>query len=177
MPFEEILRRVKGQARAKKLETYAQNGRSGISLGVRQANGRRSGKEYETWGDSANAQTSGGEEPQELNSAQTRQGKDGKAKGKGKDGKGKRQGGWKERRWKEGKRTSEGRMLYLRRKALGIRVRPECSQERRWPAQGRRARAASGGGDETLLHDELRSRNRREGCWVPDGPSIPNQAL
>ena len=64
-------------------------GRSGIRLGVSQANRHRPGQEYEAWGESVNTQTSGGEETQELNSAQTRQGKDGKAKGKGHDGKGK----------------------------------------------------------------------------------------
>ena len=44
MPFEELLRRVKDQARANKLEIYAQQGRSGISLGVSQANGHRAGQ-------------------------------------------------------------------------------------------------------------------------------------
>ena len=55
---------------------------------MNQANGHRTGQEYETWGEPVNSQASGGEDPQELNSIQTRQGKDGKGKGKGKDGKG-----------------------------------------------------------------------------------------
>ena len=89
MPFEEFLRRVKDQARAKKLERDAQRGRSGINLGLTQANGHKTGQEYERWGGAASQPTIGGEEPRELNSAQTRQGKYGKAKGKGKYGKGK----------------------------------------------------------------------------------------
>ena len=64
MSFEEILRRVKDQARAKKLEKYAQRGRSGISLGVRQANGTRPGQEYETWGTPTGAQNCGEDGPQ-----------------------------------------------------------------------------------------------------------------
>ena len=72
MPFEELLRRVKDQARAKKLEKDAQRGRSGISLGMSQSNGHRKGQEYETWGEPVNSQTNGGEDPQELNSTQTR---------------------------------------------------------------------------------------------------------
>ena len=89
MPFEEILRRVKDQARAKKLEKDAQNGKSGIPLGTSQANGHQSGQEVEMWGGSASPQPGSGSDPQELNSAQTRQGKDGRAKGKGASGKGK----------------------------------------------------------------------------------------
>ena len=81
---------MKDQARAKKLEKYAQRGRSGISLGVSQANGHRPGQEYETWGAPTGAQNSGEGGPQELNSAQDGKGKGGKAKGKGKDGKGKK---------------------------------------------------------------------------------------
>ena len=38
MPFEETLRRVMDQARAKKLENDAQTGKPGISLGTSQAN-------------------------------------------------------------------------------------------------------------------------------------------
>ena len=93
VPFEEILRRVKGQARAKKSYKYAQKGRSGIRLGVNQANGHRTGQGYETWGESASAQANGGDDPQELNSAPTRQGEEGKAKGKGKDGNGEKEKG------------------------------------------------------------------------------------
>ena len=89
MPFEEILRRVKDQAGAKKLEKEAQRGRANISLGASQANGHRPGQEFETWGEPAGAQSEGGGDPQELNSTQARQGKDGKSKGKGKNGKGK----------------------------------------------------------------------------------------
>ena len=40
-------------------------------------------------GEFVSAQPNGGDDSQELNSAQTRQGKDGKAKSKGEDGKGK----------------------------------------------------------------------------------------
>ena len=101
MPFEEILRRVKDQARAKKLDKYAQRGRSGISLGVSQDNGHRPGQEYETWEAPAGAQNSGEDGPQELNSAQDGKGKGGKAKGKGTYGKGKGKWGWKERGRKE----------------------------------------------------------------------------
>ena len=54
-----------------------------------QVNWHRAGQEYETWGEPASPRENGGEYPQELNSTQTRQGKDGKGKGKGKDGKGK----------------------------------------------------------------------------------------
>ena len=92
MPFEEILRRVKDQARAKKLEKDAQRGRSGISLGLNQANGHRHGQEYEPWEVPAGAQSGGKDGPEELNSARDGKGKGGKAKGKGKDGKGKGKG-------------------------------------------------------------------------------------
>ena len=92
MPFEELLRRVKDQARAKKLEKDAQKGRSGISLGMSQVNGHRTGQEYETWGEPVNSHANGGEDPQELNSTQTRQGKDGKGKCQGKYGKGEGKG-------------------------------------------------------------------------------------
>ena len=61
MSFEEILRRVKDQARAKKLEKDAQRGRSGISLGMSQANGHRTGQEYETWEEPVNSHANGGE--------------------------------------------------------------------------------------------------------------------
>ena len=90
MPFEEILRRVKDQARAKKLEKDAQRGRSGTSLGTSQANTHQYGQEFEAWGGPASPQAESGSEPQEPNSAQ--KGKEGKAKGKGKDGKGKGKG-------------------------------------------------------------------------------------
>ena len=50
MPLEEILRRLKDQARAKKLRQHAQKGRWSIRLGMNQANGHRPGQEYETWG-------------------------------------------------------------------------------------------------------------------------------
>ena len=46
MPFEEILIRVKEQARAKKLEKEAQRGRANMSLGATQANGHRPGQEF-----------------------------------------------------------------------------------------------------------------------------------
>ena len=88
MPLEETHRRVKDQAPTKKLETHAQRGTSGINWGVSQANWHRSGQEFETWGESASAQISGGDEPQELNSAQARQGQYGKAKDKGNYGTG-----------------------------------------------------------------------------------------
>ena len=78
MSFEEILRRVKDQSRANKLEKYAQRGRSGISLGVSQANGHRPGQGYETWAPPTGAQNSGEDGPQELNSAQEGKGKGGR---------------------------------------------------------------------------------------------------
>ena len=49
MPFEESLRRVKGQARAKNLERDAQRAQSGITLGTSQANAHQSGQEFESW--------------------------------------------------------------------------------------------------------------------------------
>ena len=106
MPFEEILRRVKDQARAKKLEKDAQKGRSGINLGTSQANIHQYGQEFETWGGPANPQTESGSAPQELNSAQ--KGKDGKGKGKGKDGKGKGKGDGKKGGGKKGREPPKG---------------------------------------------------------------------
>ena len=58
-----------------------------------QVNGHKTGQEYETWGEPTNSHVNGGEDPQELNSTQSRQGKDGRGKGKGKDGKGKKENG------------------------------------------------------------------------------------
>ena len=60
MQFEELLRKVKDQSRAKELETYARTRRSGISLGMSQVNGHRTGQEYETWGEAASPQANGG---------------------------------------------------------------------------------------------------------------------
>ena len=70
---------------------------------MNQANGHRTGQEYETWGEPVNSHANGGEDPQELNSSQTRQGKDGKGKGKGKDGKGKGKGEGKKGGGKKGR--------------------------------------------------------------------------
>ena len=161
MPFEEILRRVKDQARAKKLEKDAQRGRSGISLGVSQAHGNRPAQEYETWGTPTSAQSSGGEEPQELNSAQDGKGKGGKAKGKGKDGKGKGKGDGKKGGGKKGSEPPKGGCFICGGKHWASECAQNALKKRGWSAQSRRARATPRGGDETMLHDELCSQNRR----------------
>ena len=62
--FEETLRRVKDQSRAKELEKDAQRGRPGISLSTSQANGHQSGHEFEMWGGPASPQPGSGSEPQ-----------------------------------------------------------------------------------------------------------------
>ena len=78
MPFGELVRQVKGQARANKLDKYAHRGRANISLGASHANGHRPSQEFETWGEPAGTQLEGGNDPQELNSTQIRQGEYGK---------------------------------------------------------------------------------------------------
>ena len=49
LTFEDLLKRVKEQARSKKLERDVQRGRTGISLGANQANHSPSGQEYDSF--------------------------------------------------------------------------------------------------------------------------------
>ena len=60
MSFEELLKRVKDQARSKKLERDVQKGRAGISLGANQANNPQSG-EFDNWGGKTPTATGGAE--------------------------------------------------------------------------------------------------------------------
>ena len=69
------MRRVNDQARAKKFDKNAQQGKPGISSGASQANAHKSGYEFETWGEPAGTQAGGGSDPQDVNSTTIRQGK------------------------------------------------------------------------------------------------------
>ena len=87
--FEDLLKRVKEQARSKKLERDVQRGRTGISLGANQANHSPSGQEYDSWNGKGIPGNPNEPVHQELNSAQSRKGKGDKGKGKGKGDQGK----------------------------------------------------------------------------------------
>ena len=84
--FEEFLKRVKDQARSKKLERNVQRGRTGMSLGANQANQPPSGQEYDSWNGQGAAGNVSDPGQQELNSTQARRAKGDKGKGKGRQG-------------------------------------------------------------------------------------------
>ena len=88
MQFEETLRR-KDPARANKLENYIQTGKSGINLGVRQANRVKTGHEFGTWGSPL---IGGAADPQELNSTHTAMGHMGRPRANGKGNRGRFRG-------------------------------------------------------------------------------------
>ena len=73
--FEDLFKRVKEQARSKKLERDVQKGRKGISLGVNQANHPPSGQEYGNWNGKGAAGNASEPNQQELISTQARKGK------------------------------------------------------------------------------------------------------
>ena len=81
MPFEEILRRSKDQARTNKLEHMYRTWKSGINLGFSQASSHKTSQGLDTWGEPAHFPQGGPADPQELNST------------KGKGGKGKKEHG------------------------------------------------------------------------------------
>ena len=49
--FEELLKRVKDQARSKKLERDVQRGRTGVSLGANQDNRQQWSNQQQPWGE------------------------------------------------------------------------------------------------------------------------------
>ena len=82
--LEDLLKRVKEQARSKKLERDVQRGRTGINLGANQANHSPSGQEYDSWNGKGAAGNPDEPGQQEVNSTQARKGKCDKEKGNGK---------------------------------------------------------------------------------------------
>ena len=91
LSFEELLKKVREQARAKKLDRDVQKGKTGVALG---ANNQPSNSQWQPWRTDHNDPSTGPTAPggpgleSELNAYQARKGKGkgGKGKGKGGDG-------------------------------------------------------------------------------------------